>query len=55
MMLRVDVERLNAGMPHWTVVLSGPTLDQGHAIRVDARSLGVGIAKGLQRLRECAR
>ncbi|RMI31230.1 hypothetical protein [Nocardia stercoris] len=52
MLLRVDVERFDAGRPHWTVLLSGPALYPDNTIRVDAHGLGTGITRGLQRLRE---
>ncbi|MFE3987586.1 hypothetical protein ACFXPR_24130 [Nocardia tengchongensis] len=52
MMIRVDVERFNEGKPHWTLLLSGPTLHPNNTIHVEARSLEVCITSGLRRLRE---
>ncbi|MGW2660489.1 hypothetical protein ACWCW7_05955 [Nocardia tengchongensis] len=52
MMIRVDVERFNEGRPHWTLLLSGPTLHPDNTIRVDARSLEDCITSGLRQLRE---
>ncbi|QLY29790.1 hypothetical protein [Nocardia huaxiensis] len=51
MLVRVDVERLRAGRPQWTLFLSGPLLHPANTIRVDARTLGDGLTKALDRLR----
>ncbi|MFB7724514.1 hypothetical protein [Nocardia sp. NPDC056100] len=52
MLLRVDVERYNENTPHWTLAFGGPALDSDTAFRVDARTLGQCVSRGLRRLRD---